>query len=177
MIDRVTRRGASLLLLLFTTGLAIGCATSAPSPEPLPRHPFPRWVSHLEPGHTDIEDVRATFGTPSETEEDFTGRVVWRYAYPEIRWSPLDPRRPEIAADGRPIEEPPTWGQRAMQALDATTHTLDRLLFYPPTQPGRRKSKMRPATIHALELEFGSDGRLRRHRYTTREDFVSLDAS
>lgn len=164
------KSGSGLCLLLFV----FGCASSPVDTTEAPRHPFPRWVSHLESGQTQVDQVEETFGTPVEIEEHANGTMIWRYRYEEIHWSPNDPRRPEVAADGTPLPFEPNWQSRTLDALRDTGDALDRLLFYPPIQPKRHRKRSLPATIHDLELVFAADGELRSYRYAPRAGIVLL---
>ena len=171
---RARRLGARLA---FATGvaLALGCAASEPRDEaPLPRHPFPTWVSHLETERTDIEEVRLVFGEPAEIEERRRGETRWRYAFREIHWAANDPDRPEVAADGTRVpRERSDWDRFRDGAADFGDF-LDRLLFYPASRPERPERRTLPATIHELELVFEQDGTLRRYRYAPRQALVSV---
>ncbi len=162
------------LVATISIAAALGCATSREAASDVPRHPFPRWVSHLESGRTPIEEVLGVFGQPAEIEEPRAGTVIWRYAYAEIHWSPGDPRRPEVAADGTPIPEEPPFSARALDAAKKTGRFLDALLFYPPTQPERVRRERLPATVHRLEVAFDAEGTLTRFHYAPRDEYVGV---
>ena len=162
------------IVLLTCLAFGVGCATSpTTTTEPLPRHPFPRWVSHLETERTDIEEVRPVFGEPIEIEER-RGETRWRYALREIHWAPDDPDRPEVAADGTRRPRTPTTWEQVEDGFEAAGSAIGKLIFYPATRPSRPRTRSMPATIHELELRFREDGTLRRYRYAPREERVQF---
>lgn len=165
MIRRSTATGFALLLLV------LGCALPPSELEPLPRHPFPRWVQKLEtgPGETasDTASVRKRFGEPDEQLQMPTGGRIWRYRFAEVRWPDDDPDRPVVAANGKPGPRPTTALDDVGYALTRFGAWLDWLMFYPPKQPRPASPRWLPATIHALELEFDLEGRLARYHYAT----------
>ena len=172
-IGRRRRTWASVAAGTWLVLFAAGCASVEPPMEgPLPRHPFPRWVSHLESGSTDVEEVRLVFGEPAEIEEHRRGVILWRYAFEEVHWSANDPDRPEIAADGTRTPRTRTRWTRARDDVMAFGRFLDRLLYYPASRPTRPSARTMPATVHALELSFRDDGTLERYRYAPRSELV-----
>ena len=52
-----------------------GCATRPGGVEPLPWHPFPRWVGELEVGKSDAASVRERFGEPDAIEDRKSTRL------------------------------------------------------------------------------------------------------
>ncbi|GEM_PF-5329559 len=166
LIRRGALVGACLAFVL------LGCATKPPvQAEAVPAHPFPRWVSHLETGVTEISEIQAVFGAPIEIEQHRGGGLAWRYAYSEVHWAANDPDRPQVAADGRPVEAPPlTIQERVLDGLKATGEFLDQLLYYPPRQPAGPKMRTMPVTRHRLELVFDGEGVLERFLYSPQPD-------
>ena len=161
--------------LLAAVALSVGCATTGSDEAgEVPAHPFPRWVSHLETGVTEIGAVAAIFGDPREIEQSVRGGLRWRYAYAEVHWAPDDPNRPAVAADGLPIEAEETWVDRTAEGFAATGRFLDGLLFYPPRQPRGPRTRTMDATIHELELRFTVEGVLEDYRYTPRRDRIRV---
>ncbi|MEZ4281835.1 MAG: hypothetical protein R3F21_19705 [Myxococcota bacterium] len=146
-------------------GLLIACAPRPGELEPLPRHPFPRWVSKLEPGKSDVESVRGRFGEPDLVESTVMGGLVWRYRFAEVRWPDADPDRPVVAANGKVVPRTNSKLEDVGDSIAEFGSWLDWLMFYPPKQPRPVAPRWLPATIHALELEFDREGRLVRHRY------------
>ncbi len=165
--------GTIRFAMLVSLVLSFGCATAQTNPEePLPRHPFPRWVSHLEPERTDIDEVLLVFGDPVEIEVPRRGETRWRYALREIHWAPNDPDRPAIAADGTRTPRTPTTWDRVGDGFASAGSFVKALLVYPAPRASRPKARSMPATIHALELSFADDGTLRRYRYAPRNEHV-----
>lgn len=168
------RIGLEGLVMIAVLALA-GCAgTPAGEIEEPPAHPFPRWVAHLETGRSDVAEVRVVFGDPAEIEQHHRRGLVWRYAYPEVRWTANDPDRPRVAADGTLLESEPDAWDRVVAGVAATGRFLDRLLFYPATRVAQPSSRVRPATIHDLELAFSEEGVLEHLVYVPRSGFVRL---
>lgn len=159
--------GRFLAALALAALVAGGCATNEGPPEPLPRHPFPLWVSLLEPGRTDVDEVLDRFGDPDEIEESVRGGTTWRYRVPEIHWADDDPMRPRVSADGSLVEPEPSPLAVPLAHLERFGRFLDRLLYYPGTQPRPPRRRAVDATIHLLEIGFSPDGTLRRHQYAS----------
>jgi hypothetical protein len=157
--------------------LALGCAKDPEVLKPLPRHPFPRWVSKLEVGQSDVESVTKRFGPPDQIEQSVYGGVVYRYRYAEARWSDDDPDRPIVGASGRLERRPDTRADEVNDRIHGVGDWLDWLLFYPPRQPRPAPKRWIPATIHDLELEFDPEGRLARFRYAPEEGRTAITAS
>ena len=178
MMTAMTNRIGRAMGLLALVSMMLGttaCATSTgESDEALPRHPFPRWVSRLESGRSEIDEVAAIFGDPVEIQESTRGGATWRYLTREIHWAPNDPERPEVAADGTRTPRVPTWQKQVRVSLRATTDFLGGLLLYPAPRPRGAEQRSLPATIHELELVFGPDGTLRRYHYAPRAALVKV---
>src|SRR5690606_16945105 len=79
-------RAAAPLAAISALVLTAACAPRPGEPEPLPRHPFPRWVDTLEVGESDVEQVRARFGAPDAIEQSALGGTIYRYRLAEIHW-------------------------------------------------------------------------------------------
>jgi hypothetical protein len=146
----MTRSGATVVFAIFflSSAFSLGCAPRPGDLEPLPRHPFPKWVQKLETGKSDQTSVRERFGEPDVVEQTVMGGRVWRYRFAEVQWPDTDPDRPDV---GDSIASFGEW--------------LDWLMFYPPKQPRPATARWLPATIHDLELDFDLEGRLVRYRY------------
>ncbi|MFO0691708.1 MAG: hypothetical protein U0900_23635 [Myxococcota bacterium] len=175
----MTRRSAIALGLRVALGLGVvlalaGCATRPGDVEPLPQHPFPRWVGELEVGKSDAGSVRERFGEPDAIEQSVRGGLVYRYRFAETHWPDDDPDRPVVGADGKLWRRPNTKAEDVGAEISAFGEWLDWLLFYPPKQsrPPRRRSL--PATIHDLELAFDLEGKLVRYRYAPREGLAPI---
>lgn len=167
-------RGGGGVLLLALLALAGACAKSPDASQPLPRHPFPRWVSELATDQTSLQEVHLLFGEPKEIEQTRSGKMIWRYAYSEIHFAPSDPDRPRVAADGTRHPRRESVFTRASGALLDFGRFFDRLVSYPPTQPRRPAARRLPATVHDLELVFSPEGRVERYRYAPRAAFVQV---
>jgi hypothetical protein len=157
---------ARLLLLVLLLLLTAGCAPLPGSLEPLPRHPFARWVEKLEPGTTDRAGVEQRFGEPDSVEQSVRGGLVYRYRFAEVAWPDDDPDRPVVGANGKVGPRPNTKLEDVGDSISAVGDWLDWLMFYPPKQPRPVARRWLPATIHDLELAFDPEGRLVRYRYT-----------
>ena len=158
-------RGRSALLWLLVLLIA-GCAPLPGSLEPLPRHPFARWVEKLAPGKTDRAGVEQQFGEPDSVEQSVRGGLVYRYRFAEVAWPDDDPDRPVVGAKGKVGPRPNTKLEDVGDSISAVGDWLDWLMFYPPKQPRPVARRWLPATIHDLELAFDPEGRLVRYRYT-----------
>lgn len=159
--------------LALAFGLALGCARTTVVTA-IPHHPFPIWVSHLETGRTDVREVLAVFGEPAEIEERVRGGTTWYYAYEEVHWASKDPNRPQYGRDGAPLPHRPSTGELTGAGLKAAGRIFDRLFFYPGAQPKPPPERPMPATVHALELDFGPAGTLDRYYYAPRQDTVRV---
>lgn len=159
---------ARVTLFALVVALA-GCAPLPAHQEPLPKHPFPRWVAKLEVGKSDTKSVRRRFGDPDAIEMQPTGAIVFRYRYPEYVWPDADPDRPVVGADGRVVSAPRPKSQDVRDSVAYTRSWIERLLFFPPEQPRPVRRRSLPATLHDLELEFDAKGRLVHYRYETTE--------
>ena len=155
------RMRAALVLICL---LGAGCA-SLEEPPPLPAHPFPRWVSQLETGSTQAEEIEARFGSPDSVEESVRGGVTWRYAFSEIEWPDDDPLRPSVASDGSLVPPKPSAFHKASRFLGKGLSFFDRMVSYPASQPRKIRKRRLPATIHQLEVRFRPDGTLRHFVY------------
>ena len=153
------------IALLVAMICGVGCAPRPAELEPLPRHPFPKWVGKLETGQSDQASVRERFGEPDERLETPLGGRVWRYRFAEVRWPDDDPDRPVVGANGKVVPRPNTKLEDVGESIAAFGEWLDWLMFYPPKQPRPVAPRWLPATIHALELEFDLEGRLVRYHY------------
>ncbi len=153
------------ILVGFVLVWSVGCARPGLEGTALPAHPFPRWVSELEPGKTRIEALRDRFGPPDEIETRARGERVWRYAFTEIEWPLGDPDRPVVAADGTRVPRAPTPFERIGDGFRAVGLWIDGAIFFPPRQPRPPVHRSLPATIHRLEVVFDVDGTLRRVHY------------
>ena len=174
MTNRIADRRI-LLIGLALLAATVGCATGGSKvAEGVPAHPFPRWVAHLETGVTEIAEVAAIFGDPAEIEQTVRGGLRWRYAYAEVHWAADDPDRPAVTADGRPRIEEETWVDQTAEGLAKTGRFLEDLLAYPGRQPRAARERTMEATIHDLELRFGTDGVLTHYRYAPRVDRVRV---
>jgi len=171
---QASRVRIGIVIVAGVCAALVGCASRPVEEEARPRHPFPKWVSYLETGKTDINEVLAVFGEPREMEERHGSGPAWRYVMAEIHWTADDPMRPEVASDGTPVPYVPTFGERAAKQFDRALTFVDRLVFYPPAREREPRSRHLPATIHDLELFFGSDGTLRRYRYTPGPGFETV---
>lgn len=158
-------RAAAPLAAISALVLTAACAPRPGEPEPLPRHPFPRWVDTLEVGESDVEQVRARFGAPDAIEQSALGGTIYRYRLAEIHWPDDDPDRPVVGADGRLERRPDTLLGDLAAPIVAFGRWLDWLMFYPPKQPRPTSRRTLPATIHALELRFDLAGRLAAWHY------------
>jgi hypothetical protein len=154
------------LAALVVLALAVGCAPRPGDLEPLPRHPFPRWVEKLEIGKSDRDSVRGRFGDPDSVEQSVRGGLVYRYRFAEIMWPDADPDRPVVAANGEVVPRSNTKLQDLGDSVAEVGSWLDWLMFYPPKQPRPIGPRWLPATIHELEVSFDLEGRLVRYRYT-----------
>lgn len=159
---RVVRR---LIVLGALTMFAAGCASDPKPLEPLPRHPFPQWVSELEVGKSDIESVTHRFGEPDGIEQSVRGGLIYRYRFAEVRWPDDDPDRPVVGANGTLERRPDTKLETMGNPITAFGRWLDWLMFYPPKQPRPPRQRWLPATVHDLELQFDLEGKLARFRY------------
>lgn len=171
--SRSVSPGLSLALwlaLVFAAWIAVaGCATRPGDVEPLPQHPFPRWVSELEVGKSDVASVRERFGEPDAVEQSVRGGTIYRYQFAETRWPDDDPDRPVVGADGKLWRRPNTKAEDVGAEIAAVGDWLDWLMFYPPKQPRPATRRWLPATIHDLELGFDLEGKLVRYRYTPKD--------
>ena len=149
----------------FALSLMLGCAKPGIEAQALPAHPFPRWVNELQADRTGMEEVRERFGPPDAIEMRGRGDRVWRYAFAEIEWPLEDPDRPVVSADGTIGPREPTAFERIGDGIRAAGLWIDGMIFFPPRQERSAGSRPLPATIHRLEIVFGSDGTLRRYRY------------
>jgi hypothetical protein len=166
-----------VVLALLLVGVALGCAKEPEVLEPLPRHPFPRWVEKLEVGQSDVESVTKRFGPPDELEQSVYGGVYYRYRYAEPMWPDDDPDRPIVGANGRLERRPKTRADDVDDRIHGVGDWLDWLLFYPPRQPRPAAKRWIPATIHDLELQFDPDGKLARFRYAPEDGRTAITAS
>lgn len=157
--------------------LALGCAPRPGELEPLPRHPFSRWVSKLEPGKSDVESVRQRFGEPDSVEQSVRGGLVYRYRFSEVRWPDADPDRPVVGASGKLGPRPNTKLEDVGDSIAEFGDWLDWLMFYPPKQPRPVAPRWLPATIHDLELDFDLAGKLVRYRYAPEEGRAPIPRS
>lgn len=164
------RRSGGRSLAVLVAGVAAflqaACASHPGELEPLPRHPFARWVEQLEAGRSDVESVRERFGEPDSVEQSAAGGTVHRYRFAEIHWPDDDPDRPVVGADGRLEPRPKTKLQQVGASIASFGRWLDWLMFYPPEQPRPAPRRTLPATIHDLKLFFDLDGRLVAWRYS-----------
>lgn len=163
---------ARRMIAVGAVALGVLSAACAPRPgelEPLPRHPFPRWVSKLELGASDVESVRRRFGEPDEVESGVRGGLSYRYRFAEIRWPDADPDRPVVGANGRVGPRPNSKLDDVGDTLVEVGDWLDWLMFYPPKQPRPAARRWLPATIHFLELDFDPAGKLVHYRYLPEE--------
>ena len=149
--------------------LSLGCAPGPGELEPLPRHPFPRWVSKLDLGESDIGSVQERFGEPDEVEQSVRGGLVFRYRFAEVRWPADDPDRPVVGANGKPGPRTKSDFEDIGDTIAGFGEWLDWLMFYPPKQPRPVAPRWLPATIHDLELDFDLEGKLVRYRYVPQE--------
>lgn len=166
---RLAPFGPIALLALFVLLVSTGCATRPGDVEPLPRHPFPSWVSALEVGRSDAASVRERFGEPDSIEQSVRGGLVYRYRFAETHWPDDDPDRPVVGADGKLWRRPNTKAEDVGAEVAAVGDWLDWLMFYPPKQPRPATRRWLPATIHDLELGFDLEGKLARFRYRPEE--------
>ena len=172
-------RPAAAAMLIALGALAVfaaGCASEPKELEPLPRHPFARWVSELDVGTSDIESVTGRFGQPDEIEQSVRGGLVYRYRFAEVRWPDDDPDRPVVGADGTLERRPETNLQKVGNPITAFGRWLDWLMFYPPKQPRPARQRWLPATVHDLELQFDLEGKLARFRYAPEEGRAPIPA-
>ncbi|MEZ4332949.1 MAG: hypothetical protein R3F35_14400 [Myxococcota bacterium] len=153
------------LVAAVSTWLLVGCTPVPGELEPLPRHPFPRWVEQLEVGSSDAEIVRARFGEPHAVEQSVTGGAIHRYRFAEIHWPDDDPDRPVVGARGHLEPRPRTKREDIGASIAAFGRWLDWLMFYPPRQPRPAAPRYLPATIHHLEVRFDLEGRLVAYAY------------
>ncbi len=160
--SRVARTLVALGALMM---FAAGCASDPKPLEPLPRHPFPQWVSELEVGKSDLESVTHRFGEPDGIEQSVRGGLIYRYHFAEVRWPDDDPDRPVVGANGVLERRPDTKLQKMGNPITAFGRWLDWLMFYPPKQPRPARQRWLPATVHDLELQFDLEGKLARFRY------------
>lgn len=168
------KKSVSLLILFGLLVLsALACAKPVEEP-PLPAHPYPRWVNALESGKTQLEDVQTRFGEPNEVEQGPRGEKIWRYVYREIAWPDKDPMRPVVAADGSIHDREPTAVGRFAKRVAVVTDWFDRAMYFPPRQDRLPRKRRLPATVHQLEVVFGSDGTLRRFRYSPQPGYASV---
>lgn len=163
----MTRRWTALAfaIVLLSSALSLGCAPRPGELEPLPRHPFPKWVRKLETGRSDQASVRDRFGEPDVVEQSVMGGMVWRYRFAEVEWPDVDPDRPVVGANGKVVPRPNTKLEDVGDSIAGFGEWLDWLMFYPPKQPRPVAPRWLPATIHDLELDFDLEGRLVRYRY------------
>jgi hypothetical protein len=163
----MTRNGATVVFAIFflSSAFSLGCAPRPGDLEPLPRHPFPKWVQKLETGKSDQTSVRERFGEPDVVEQTVMGGRVWRYRFAEVQWPDTDPDRPVVGANGRVVPRPNTKLEDVGDSIASFGEWLDWLMFYPPKQPRPATARWLPATIHDLELDFDLEGRLVRYRY------------
>lgn len=161
--------GRRLALGFVVLALLLGCAPQPDELQPLPRHPFPRWVSKLEPGKSDEASVRQRFGEPDGVEQSVRGGLVYRYRYAEVRWPDADPDRPVVGANGKVRRRQDTALEDVGEAIAGFGDWLDWLMFYPPKQPRPVAPRWLPALIHDLELDFDLEGKLVRYRYVPEE--------
>ena len=157
--------------LLVLSGFA--CAKPVP-PEPLPVHPFARWVHELESGATSLDQVRARFGEPNEIEQGPRRERIWRYVFREITWPDDDPMRPVVAADGTIRNREPSSFDHFADRADRVFDWIDKAMFFPPRQDRPPRTRPLPATVHHLEVVFGFEGTLRRYRYSPRAGTASV---
>lgn len=157
--------------------LGLGCAPRPGELEPLPRHPFPRWVSKLEAGKSDVESVRQRFGEPDAVEQSVRGGLVYRYRFAEVRWPDADPDRPVVGARGKLGPRPNTKLEDVGGTIVEVGDWLDWLMFYPPKQPRPVAPRWLPATIHDLELNFDLEDKLVRYRYAPEEGRAPIPRS
>jgi len=181
-------RGVGLAVRTIALALALGalgCASgSGPDPEPDPESasrvgpadPFPRWVASLEIGKTRTGDVRTRFGRPRERVPSPRGGWIWRYHHAEIHWTAGDPLRPAVSAEGERRPPRPGLGRRILRALGAPFRWLGGVVLYPPLPERPPPTRLRPATIHVLEVDFDRAGTLRSLRYRPREGMVPVAA-
>lgn len=167
------RRLISIGTLLF---FAVACAPRPGELEPLPRHPFPRWVSALEVGASDVESVTGRFGAPDEVEQSVHGGLIFRYRFAEVRWPDDDPDRPVVGAKGTLRPRPNTALEDVGDSISEFGGWLDWLMFYPPKQPRPARKRWLPATVHDLELQFDLAGKLARFRYAPQEGRAPIPA-
>lgn len=154
-------------LIFGILSLLLACAPRPGELEPLPRHPFPRWVEKLEPGKSDIASVRGRFGEPDLVEATVMDGLVWRYHFAEVRWPDDDPDRTVVAANGEVVPRTNPKLEDVGESIAGFGHGLDGRTFHPPKPPRPVTPRWLPATIHDLELEFDLEGRLVRHRYAS----------
>jgi len=172
--NRKMKRFVSLLVLLGVLALsALACAKPVKE-EPLPAHPYPRWVGELESGQTRIEEVLTRFGEPNEIEQGPRGEKIWRYVFREISWPENDPMRPVVAADGTIAQRERSSFGRFADWLGGVTYWVDKAMFFPPRQDRPPRTRRLPATVHQLEVVFGLDGTLRRFRYLPHSGYASV---
>ena len=173
------KRSSSLSLRFVFFGcsslLVLSCA-KAPQEGPLPIHPYPHWVDELESGQTRIEDVQARFGEPTEVEYGPRGEKVWRYVFREVAWPADDPMRPVVAADGTVQPRKRSAFGRFADWLGGVTFWVERAIYFPPRQDRPPRTRRLPATIHQLEVVFGSSGTLRRYQYRSQPGFANVAA-
>ena len=163
------------LLVVFGWVAVLAAACAKPVVvEPLPLHPFPSWVSTLESGQTELEEVRERFGPPDEIEASVRGGTIWRYAFKEIDWPQDDPMRPVVAADGSVGPRTPSGFSRVGHGFRTAWLWIDRAIFFPPRQTRPPRTRRLPATVHHLELFFGVGGKLHRFRYTPTQGLASV---
>ncbi len=164
---------SSLIFFGFLSLSVLACAKS-PEEEPLPVHPFPRWVEELESGRTRAEDIRMRFGEPTKIEQDPRGEKTWRYVFHEIAWPAKDPMRPVVAADGTIQERERSAFGRFVDWLGGVTYWVDRAMYFPPLQDRAARTRRLPATVHQLEVVFDPDGTLRRYRYRSQSGYANV---
>ena len=169
--------GRGLALLLVVVSLLLGCAPRPGELEPLPRHPFARWVSKLEAGKSDIESVRQRFGEPDSVEQSVRGGLIYRYRFAEVSWPDADPDRPVVGATGKVRPRSKTLLEDVGDSIADFGGWLDWLMFYPPKQPRPVGPRWLPATIHDLELAFDLEGKLVRYRYIPEEGRAPIPRS